>query len=345
VIARHGNVWDNSERNDVHVKTARQRHRAPGHDAFPLRTVAAMTGLTPDLVRAWEKRHGVVTPIRGARGARLYTSADIAHLRLLARVVGAGRAIGDVAALSTSELEKLAARPGPTGEATESVETLRSREDFVARILERLGYFDHAGVSRLLGDAVVALGVRAFVYEIALPLVHQVGARWAEGQLSIGEEHLLTGVLRNLLGGLMQGRASRSRPVLLATPVGERHEVGLLLVALLALDAGADPAYLGVDLPAAEIVKAVEHTRARVVGLSVVGSGNRAHAVAEVTAIQSALPAEIEIWLGGGDAREVAAGIKVFGGLVLDTLQAAETELARIALGTPPAARVDGWKP
>jgi hypothetical protein len=73
------------------MKRAREHQRTPTHDAFPLRTVAAMTGLTADLIRAWEKRYAVVAPIRGARGARLYSAADIAHLRLLARVVGADR--------------------------------------------------------------------------------------------------------------------------------------------------------------------------------------------------------------------------------------------------------------
>ena len=91
-------------------KNAPQRRGAKAHDAYPLRTVTAMTGLTPDLIRAWEKRYAVVAPVRGARGARLYTTGDIAHLRLLARVVGAGRAIGDVAALRPAESEKLAAR-------------------------------------------------------------------------------------------------------------------------------------------------------------------------------------------------------------------------------------------
>jgi len=303
-----------------------------------------MAGLTPDLIRAWEKRHAVVAPIRGARGARLYTSADIAHLRLLARVVGAGRAIGDVAALSTADLEKLAVRPGPSDETTETSATPRPREDFVARILELLEGFDHAAVSRLLADAVVALGARAFAHEVALPLAHKIGRRWAEGQLSIAGEHLLTGMLRNLLGGLMRSRTPRTRPIVLATPAGERHEIGLLLVALLALDAGADVAYLGVDLPAAEIVTAARRIRARVVGLSLVGSKNRARAIDEITAIQAALPSKVEIWLGGADAQAVAAGVRIFRGLVLDTLQATEIELGRIAVGVSRDLWVDGGR-
>ena len=73
------------------------KRAATTHDAYPLRTVTVMTGLSADLIRAWEKRHQVVTPVRGPRGARLYSAADIEHLQLLARAVGGGRAIGDVA--------------------------------------------------------------------------------------------------------------------------------------------------------------------------------------------------------------------------------------------------------
>jgi methanogenic corrinoid protein MtbC1 len=303
------------------------------HDAYPLRTVAAMTGLTPDLIRAWEKRYQVVAPIRGARGARLYTAGDVAHLRLLARAVGGGRAIGDVAALRSAELEKLVAQKSPDGQQLGSPQTTPSRERFVARILERLERFDHAAVARLLGDAVVGLGDHTFVHEVAAPLVHRVGASWAEGELSIAAEHLLTGTLRNLLGGLMQRRAEAGRPVVLATPAGERHEIGLLLVALLALDAGVNVVHLGVDLPAGEIVAAAKDTQARVVGLSVVARKNHARAVQEIEAIQVMLPAGVELWLGGGDARQAATDIQAFRGWVVDDLQETETELARIAAG------------
>ena len=327
------------------MKRATAHQRTPAHGAFPLRTVAAMTGLTPDLIRAWEKRYAVVAPVRGARGARLYSASDIAHLRLLARVVGAGRAIGDVAALSRAELEKLAVQPAPNGQGVESRGALAPREDFVTRVLERLERFDHAAVSRLLGDAVIGLGLRRFVYEVVLPLVHQVGARWADGELSIAEEHLLTGMLRNLLASLTHGRAGHGRPVVLATPAGERHEIGLLLVALLARDAGVNVVYLGVDLPAGDIVTAAANSRACAVGLSVAVGKNRARACVEVAAIQAALSADVELWLGGADAGNVAAGVKGFRGLVLDSLEAAEAELPRIAVQAARESRHDGQAP
>lgn len=294
------------------------------HDAYPLRTVASQTGLTPDIIRAWEKRYGVVAPVRGARGARLYNAADIAHLRLLARVVGAGRAIGDVAALQHAELEKLAAQTEPQVSAP--------RTDFIGRVLERLERFDQAAVARLLGDALVGLGGRDFIYEVAVPLLQDVGERWHQGKLSIADEHLLSAMLRNLIASLIQSRGGPGFPKLvLATPAGEQHDLGLLLVALLALDAGLEVSYLGADLPAAEIVVAAKRAGATIVGLALVYSANP-NVVHELTEIVRTLPATVELWLGGPEAANVAARLKSFRGAVVDTLPKVELELARVRI-------------
>jgi DNA-binding transcriptional MerR regulator/methylmalonyl-CoA mutase cobalamin-binding subunit len=290
-----------------------------------------MTGLTPDLIRAWEKRYDVVAPIRGARGARLYTSADIAHLRLLARVVDAGRAIGDVAALSLPELEQLAAQKPPEEQTPREGEHRTAGQQLVTQIVERLECFDHLAVARLLGDAVIGLGCRGFVHEVAAPLLQEVGDRWSNGTLAIAHEHLFTGLLRNLLASLIRAQArSGSRTAVLATPAGERHEFGLLLVALLALDAGLDVAYLGADLPGSEIVAAVQRSNGVLLGLSLVSEDNRSAAVREVQAIQRAIPPSVELWCGGRDASAVAARLKSFRGRVMDSLIQAEAELVRL---------------
>jgi DNA-binding transcriptional MerR regulator len=292
-------------------------------DVYPLRTVAAQTGLSADVIRAWEKRYRVVTPVRGPRGARLYDAGDIVRLRLLARVVAEGRAIGDVARLDGRELERLAGvrheagRDGP--------------HDVVAAALEAVRGFDAERLERLLGDALVGLGSTAFVRRVAAPLVVEVGERWENGALSIADEHLMSATLRGLLIALMQRRRAPGHPaVLLGTLGGERHEMGLMLVALLALDAGLALSYLGVDLPAAEIVTAARRTGAAIVGISVVNGENRAAAVDGVRRTERTLPPGVALWLGGREARAVVGEVGAFKGLVMDDLGDVQDELARV---------------
>jgi MerR family transcriptional regulator, light-induced transcriptional regulator len=311
--------------------TVKAQKANQGHDAYPVRTVARLTGLSADLIRAWEKRHGVVTPIRGPRGARLYSVDDVAHLRLLAQAVGGGRAIGDVAQLDRPALEALAGK-------ARAAEPDAAEQIVLARLLDAVGSGDAVVLERQLSEALVALGGRRFVHQLAAPLLREVGERWSTGRVSIADEHLLSGTLRSLLSGLIRLREQPAGApvVLLATPSGERHELGLMLVGLLAADAGLALHYLGPDLPAAEVATAAHRAGVAVVGLALVGSLHEDHTATEVRAIEDALPRHTELWLGGRNAGAVAATLRPSRALVLDDLGRVEMELARVRTARHP---------
>jgi DNA-binding transcriptional MerR regulator len=304
---------------------------SPIHESYPLRTVARLTGLSPDVIRAWEKRYGVVKPERGPRGARLYASDDVAHLRLLARVVSTGRAIGDVARLARAELERLAAAPPAVARDVAALPAEDQGKAVVHTALDAVGRFHPADLDRSLGEALMALGSARFHRHVARPLLEEVGARWQDGRLSVAEEHLVSGLLRNLLAGLIRSRGlTGESPVLLATPSGERHELGLLLASLTFVDAGIGIFYLGVDIPAAEIVEAARRSGVRVVGLGFVNGDIRQSSLAETRRVERALPAEVELWLGGREARAIASELGRTRALVLDQLDTLEDEVARL---------------
>jgi DNA-binding transcriptional MerR regulator/methylmalonyl-CoA mutase cobalamin-binding subunit len=301
----------------------------PKHEALPLRTVSRLTGLSADIIRAWERRYAVVAPTRGPRGARLYSGADVAHLRLLREVVGSGRAIGDVARLTPAELTALAAPLATT--PTRSQQGGDVASDVVARMVDTLARFDEPALDRLLGEALMAFGTREFIRQVAKPLLEEVGAHWSDGRLSISDEHLLSALLRNLLTGVMRTRGQRAgASVLLTTPHGERHELGLLLAGLMVADAGLRLYYLGTDLPAAEIVSAAQRSRAAVVGLGVVNGDNQSTAVEEVRQLSLMLPPAVELWLGGREAAGVGSRLGKSRVVVLDEIDALERELARV---------------
>ncbi len=90
---------------------------------------------------------------------------------------------------------------------------------------------------------------------LIMPLLRELGDRWATGQGSIAEEHFFSVFLRNKLGSRFH-HLSRNRqgPKLLAACLpGEQHEVGLLLFALAALDRDYQVVLLGPNTPLAEL--------------------------------------------------------------------------------------------
>ncbi len=302
------------------------------HEALPLRTVSRLTGLSPDIIRAWEKRYSVVAPTRGARGARLYSSADVAHLSLLGRVVGGGRAIGDVARLDRRRLEALARTAIPAMAADPAAEPRMDEPgEVVKESLAVLARFDAAALDCCLGDALAAHGTRQFVRQIAEPLVDEIARGSAAREVSATDERLLAGSLRNLLAGILRSRSGVGQPrVLLAAPAGERHELSLLLAALLVADAGLALCYMGTDLPAPELAEAARRAGAVVVGLAVADDANQRAAAAEVRRIERGLPPSVELWLGGRAAAAVAARLGACRALVLDPITSIDAELARV---------------
>ncbi len=306
------------------------------HAHLPLRTVSRLTGLSPDILRAWERRYQVVCPKRGPRGSRLYSADDVAHLRLLATLVAEGRSIGDVARMNRDHLEQLAAVTVTPATTAETV--LAPEGHVVAQALEALAAFDSGCVHRVLSDALIGFGVVRFIESVANPLLREVGDRWNDGSLSVADEHLVSGVLRGLLSSILHSRGpSGGQKVLIATPSGERHEFGALIAALIAADAGLDVAYLGSDIPGAEIADAADRCNARAVIVGLVNTDNHDRAVAEVREIAAKIPITTELWIGGADAAKTTAELGITAIRLVSSTDSVRPEVVRLRAENPRA--------
>jgi len=256
---------------------------------YSLGAVSRLTGLSPHVLRAWERRYQAVTPLRTPGGTRRYRESDVARLRLLAAATGAGHPIGDVAKLSEAELRRRTA--GPEEEPRPPLRL----------ILEAIDHLDADETERLLGVQLAALGSRRFIAAVVAPLMHEVGDRWEEGRLCVASEHLASASVRNLLGGTLRrmAQSSQSPPILLTTLPGERHELGVLSCAVIAVELGANAIYLGPDLPTGEVVAAAGATRAGAVAVSTSRCAPVRQRERAVRELRRALPRDVALWVGG----------------------------------------------
>ncbi len=265
---------------------------------YSLGTTVRLTGLSPELLRAWERRYGVVEPLRTPGGTRRYRASDLERLRLVKSAVDAGHRIGRVAHLADVELRDCA--------SGDSAESPTRPLDAMLAALERL---DAGGFQHLLGVQFAALGPREFTAQVASPLVVEIGRRWADGRLNVACEHLATAGLRSTFGAAMQptARSLMGPRIVFGTPANERHELGLMMAALSALGAGANVVYLGADLPAEEILRAVETTGAAALAISIVTLPAE-DAKRSVAALRGGLPDHVPLWLGGAGATNGGPG-------------------------------------
>ncbi len=294
--------------------------RGAGAGGYPVQAAARLTGLTPDTLRAWERRYAAVVPRRVGRG-RLYSREDIARLHLLRSAVQRGHAIGTIAGLTNEAVARLLEQVA-TGEAAPDpavttpavgAHPASARGDLTSALLASMHAFDVAGVEREFSRLAAALPPRELVLQVVLPALRTVGDAWQRGDVRPAEEHMLSGIVRHVLGGLLRAFTPSvpARRALFATPPGERHDLGILSAALLAASAGVGVVYLGADLPLEEIVDAAVRTDVGVVVLGMTALP-RAEAQAQLQALRRALPRRIALW-AGGPAAAATRGVQAAG--------------------------------
>lgn len=198
------------------------------------------SGVSPELLRAWERRYGLLEPSRSPGGLRLYSLADLERVRVMQQHLADGLAAAEAAA---------AAVRGP-GESTQVATARASSVAAVDQLAAALEGFDepraHAIFDRLLAE--VTLDV--FLSEIVMPYLRDLGARWQRDEVTVAQEHFASNIVRGRLLGIARGWGRGLGPrALLACVPGEQHELGLLAFGLALRTHGWRVEYLGADTP------------------------------------------------------------------------------------------------
>jgi methanogenic corrinoid protein MtbC1 len=291
---------------------------APGRQArYPLRAVMKRTGLSADVVRAWERRYAAVTPERSAGGQRLYSELDVLRLSLLARATAEGHSIGEIARLDTPALEALLHPKG----ARFSAEPPDLVGAFVSEALGAVERLESLVLETILKRAVFALGVERFVDGVVGRLMTEVGQRWHVGAISPAHEHLASDTMRRVLAWIGDAyELDRDAPrIVVATPSGEMHELGAMAVAAAAHGEGWRVVYLGPNLPARDIADAAQQVGAQVVALSVVYA-NGDSAAREIAETARAVGGDVDVVVGGSAAKRIEASAATAGVRVLSDI-------------------------
>lgn len=261
-----------------------------------------MSGLSIDAIRAWERRYGIVKPERDSSGIRTYTDADVARLTLARAATKLGHPIRRVAQMSDADLATLVSQEPPAPQ-------VRSKVDFIGRIMEALHAHDAVQAEQLLVYAGLVVPRRELALNVLAPLLRQVGDEWEHGRLGVWQEHLLSALVLKTLGAsprATQGGAT----MLFATPPFEQHEFGILLAEILAVSHGSTTYNLGTGVPLEELLEAAARLKPAivVVGMTLC-DGACEHAAAFAAGLDNGLPSATHIYLGGSRGVDTAAAI------------------------------------
>jgi DNA-binding transcriptional MerR regulator len=310
----------------------------------PIGVVAERTGLSADLLRVWERRYRAVEPSRSLDGQRAYSDADIERLRLLRSATLAGRAISQVAGLTTEELAQLVredeAAQQQVSRRAESALLARAGEE-VERALDLARAVNAPRLESFLRRSAAAFGVPVFLDGLAAPLLRRMGEEWEAGRLTPAQERVATAIIQRVLEGAIQFLVAPSDApnLLLATPAGEHHVMGSMLAAAAAAADGWRVTYLGPDLAAGEVAAAALAVEARAVGVSIVYPRDRDHVLSEVRTLRSRLTPSVSLIAGGAGAVALATELRGAGIHVVQDLSEFRTALRAVLVRDNEATR------
>jgi len=211
--------------------------------ALRIGELSRRTGVSPELLRAWERRYGLLQPTRSAGGLRLYSPNDLVRVHAMQQHLADG--------FAAAEAATLAARATARDEQV-------APPDARAGLAVALARFDD-GEAHAAFDALLArLSIDTLLRDVVVPYLHELGERWERGEATIAQEHFATTLLRGRLLGLARGWGRGIGPVaVLACAPGEQHDLGLLAFGLALRARGWRIVYLGADTPIGSVADAV----------------------------------------------------------------------------------------
>lgn len=302
---------------------------------YNIKQAAARAGVSVPVLRAWERRYGIVAPERTPSGYRRFDDASVARVREMRGLVeqgwspsAAAAAILDGTAPAGSGTEAgsgltddgsgtSAVTPPPGSAITDERPTDAAGAPISVgeRLVAAARAMDAVGVDEVLDDLFSRGSFERVAADLLFPALERLGDAWAAGEVSVAGEHLASNAVLRRLGLALDAAGSHAAAgayIVVGLPPGARHELGALAFAVAARRAGLAVAYLGPDLPVADWTTGSAGARAAVIG--VVSGRDRRAAIEVARALLAAHPGLV-VAVGGRAAREEAGVLRLPGSL------------------------------
>ncbi|HEY3483532.1 MAG TPA: B12-binding domain-containing protein [Streptomyces sp.] len=274
----------------------------PGDGLLRIGELSRRMGVSDHVLRAWERRYGLLKPVRSAGGFRLYSEADEGRVRRMQAHLAGGLSAAEAARAALGEDGAgTTAADGSVSVAVERHEGLADRAGALALALDELDEpAAQAVFDRLLSDFTVETVLR----DVVMPYLHELGERWERGSVTVAQEHFASNLLRGRLASLARGWGHGHGPrAVLACPPGERHDLALLVFGIALNRNGWRIGYLGADTPLEELINTAVDTSADLVVLAAATPGRFAGLTEDLTRLASVVPLAVA---GAGAAQTMA---------------------------------------
>ncbi len=232
---------------------------------FNIGAVARLTGIPVTTLHAWERRYGFPHPsARTVGGHRLYSEKDVILLRSVKAQIEQGLAARQ-AVITVQRMDFEGRLPGHSAELPRTVHLSSPSPARRTQLAEALFQHDLRRADQVLAELLAFSSPEEITLNTIGPALAELGDAWEAGRITVSDEHLASNYLRQrLLMWLVTGPPPRTtNPIVLACAPGEWHEGSLLMLGVLLRRRGWPVAYLGQNVPFADLATFVEQVQPR----------------------------------------------------------------------------------
>lgn len=302
----------------------------------PIQVVSRRTGLTSDVIRAWERRYQVIAPQRASNGRRLYSDLDVEKLSLLKRATQAGRRIGDITHLSTEKLYALVETDDKAAAQALNIPTERpstgSVMEHFEECLDAVKALEPGTLNNSLNRAATTLGIPFLLEDLLRPLIAHIRDECRRGNMHLAQERMATSMVRSYMGTLAASNHNQESDfkIIVTTPVRQSYDLIALRMAVAANSYGWHAIYLGTELPADEIVYTSKQIKARAVALGIARPSDDPHLPNALRQLNQQLQQDCTLLVCGSAVSGYTEVIEEIDAVVVQTMGELRLELDRL---------------
>jgi DNA-binding transcriptional MerR regulator len=267
----------------------------PGPALIRIGELSRRLEISTHVLRAWERRYGVLNPVRSQGGYRLYSELDEHRIRIMQAHLAQG--------LSTAEAAQAAIKEAPQPAAAPPVSlNLSAAGEALARALEG---FDEPLAQAMLDRLLTDFTPETVLRDVIIPFLHEMGECWNRGEVTVAQEHFASNLLRARIAALGRGWGrGRGPQALLSCAPGELHDIPLLAFGVVLYRNGWRVTYLGAATPMSDLLHTATASPPGLVVLSAVDPARFAGLESDLVRLAGIAPVAL-----GGRAAVEATGL------------------------------------
>jgi DNA-binding transcriptional MerR regulator len=268
------------------------------HPSYNIKAVAQMVGLLPVTLRAWERRYGLPSPMRGGQGYRLYSEHDLQTLRWLKSQLESGMNIGQAAQRLHQMVES---GNDPTAMEFLHDEHSLSLSSLQSQVATSLKQLNSQRASQAYRQALNTYPVEEIFSGLIEPIMIRIGEDWQKGQIPVAEEHFASEFFQEHLLSMLNVTVPhfRAGTIMAGCMPGEQHQIGLVMIVILLRMRGWNVAYFGSNLHLDRLEEVTSNLNPRLILFSATLVENAKKVLSLVDEMRKISRSAINVILGG----------------------------------------------